>query len=364
MEKTSEKPKNTIKTKGMSFTTNAISPACELCLSGKKSVLFITGKCGKDCYYCPISQKRKNKDCMWINEKLVEKNSDIIEEIEKCQSRGVGITGGEPLLDIKKTAIHIKLLKKHFGKRFNIHLYTCRDDLKEEELKTLYDSGLDEIRFHSFTLNKTIKTARRLNWIVSVEIPIIPKKIKNIINLIADLDKEKIDFINLNELEFSDTNAERMKEKGFELTEDELYSVKGSYETVIDIMESIKRPNHISVHFCTSDSKYQYQYWNRLKNRAKNIRKEYEIVLENGLLKKGVIFKKEDESLEETASRLRLKKYSIEKKDNEVRIETTTQNARLAAIKKYKSAVVLEIPSADPFDLEVTFFDSKGHLMD
>ncbi len=364
MEKTDKIPKNMIKTKGMGFTTNTTSSACQLCLSGKKSVLFITGKCDKDCYYCPISEKRKDKDSMWINEKLVENDSDILEEIEKCRSRGVGITGGEPLLNIEKTAIYIRLLKKHFGKKFNIHLYTCRDNIKKEELKTLYDSGLDEIRFHSFTLNKTIMTARELNWTVSVEIPVIPKKVKDIIELIEQLDKENIDFINLNELEFSDTNAERMKEKGFELTDDELYSVKGSYETAIDIMENIKKPNHISIHFCTSDSKYKYQYWNRLKNRAKNIRKEYETVLENGLIRKGVIFKKEDESLEDTASRLRLKKYSIEKKDNESRIETTTQNARLAATKKYRSAIVLEIPSADPFDLEVTFFDSNGKLME
>ncbi len=356
-----------IKTKGDSLSTGDISRACSLCISGRKSVLFITGKCNKSCYYCPISEKRKGKTSMWINEKQVKEDSDIIEEINTCGSGGVGITGGEPLLDIENTILYITLLKKTFGKNFNIHLYTCRDDLNKTELKRLHDSGLDEIRFHSFSINHTIKKAREFNWTLTIEIPVIPEEIKQVTELIKESDKLKVDFINLNELEFSDTNSDNMQKKGFTLTDDNLYTVKGSYETAKYVLDSIKQPlKHTVLHFCTSSNKYDYQYWNRLKNRAKNIKKDFEIVQKNGLIKKGVIFAKEGESLEQTVQKLKLKlkNFSIEKKDIGLRIETTTQNARFGARKGYQCAEVLEIPSAEPFDLEVTFFNKKGKLME
>ena len=41
---------------------------CQLCIQGRKTVLFITGICSKHCYYCPISDLKYGKDVIYANE--------------------------------------------------------------------------------------------------------------------------------------------------------------------------------------------------------------------------------------------------------------------------------------------------------
>ncbi|HRZ19884.1 MAG TPA: radical SAM protein, partial [Methanofastidiosum sp.] len=38
-----------------SYYTGKLSKGCKLCIKGRKSVLFVTGLCGVNCYYCPLS---------------------------------------------------------------------------------------------------------------------------------------------------------------------------------------------------------------------------------------------------------------------------------------------------------------------
>ena len=66
-------------------------------------VLLVTGKCSYKCYYCPLSLKKQGKDDTYANEKLVQDDDDIIFEAESIEARGTGITGGDPLLAMKKT---------------------------------------------------------------------------------------------------------------------------------------------------------------------------------------------------------------------------------------------------------------------
>ena len=53
---------------------------CQLCVRGSKLVLFVTGLCSMKCYYCPISDMKRNKDDVWANEWKIEKTDDIIKE--------------------------------------------------------------------------------------------------------------------------------------------------------------------------------------------------------------------------------------------------------------------------------------------
>ena len=84
---------------------------CRQCVRGEKLVLFITGICNNNCYYCPLSEKRKNKDVIYANERLINSIEEAIEEAKLCSSKGVGITGGNPLLKIDRTVKFLKALK-------------------------------------------------------------------------------------------------------------------------------------------------------------------------------------------------------------------------------------------------------------
>ena len=129
-----------------SFYTKELATGCKLCQKGAKLVLLVTGLCNAGCFYCPLSEKKKGKDVIYADEKLVKSNEDILEEAELIEAEGTGITGGDPLVTIEKTIEMIHLLKDYFGEKHHIHLYTAT--LSSEKVKRLEEAGLDEIRFH------------------------------------------------------------------------------------------------------------------------------------------------------------------------------------------------------------------------
>jgi pyruvate formate-lyase activating enzyme-like uncharacterized protein len=111
------------KTKYHSYKLNNLADGCKLCIAGRKSVFFITGVCPENCFYCPISDQKKNNDVIYINEWPTKKEDEIIQEIKNCDSYGVGITGGDPLARLDRTLFWISKLKKTLERNF-IFIYT------------------------------------------------------------------------------------------------------------------------------------------------------------------------------------------------------------------------------------------------
>jgi pyruvate formate-lyase activating enzyme-like uncharacterized protein len=228
------------KTPYYSYKNKQLCKGCQLCVQGKKLVLFVTGLCPRRCFYCPLSERKKNKDKIWANEWEIKSGKDILEEAKLCESKGAGITGGDPLLRFERTIKYIKMLKKRFGKNFHIHLYAPLINISEKKFEKLYNAGLDEIRFHPNLENKKlwykVLLAKKFNWIKGIEIPIIPGFQKQTQGLIEYF-KHNIDFFNFNELEFSDTNAQSFAKLGFHTKDRMSYGVKGSQELALKLMK-------------------------------------------------------------------------------------------------------------------------------
>ena len=159
-------------------TKGKLPKGCRLCAQGRKLVLFVTGICRQKCFFCPISEKKSGKDFVYANEWKVSSEKDVVEEAKLTKASGAGITGGDPLARLAKTVRYIRLLKRKFGRKFHIHLYTPLILVNLAKLKMLYDSGLDEIRFHPNIDDKKswqkLLLARKFNWSIGVEIPVIP----------------------------------------------------------------------------------------------------------------------------------------------------------------------------------------------
>ena len=262
-----------------------LSKGCRQCHKGAKMVLFITGLCDKECWYCPISYERKNKDRTFANDRLVEKPEDVLEEARNMSALGTGITGGEALLETDRVIFFADLLKSEFGDEHHIHLYTGTAPSKERltRLKGL----VDEIRFHpphelwenilDTDYIRAIKNAKELGMEVTIEVPSLPG-LEHLIPVLPLLD-----YLNINELEWSETNAAAMRERGLSLEDDYHNAVPGAKEWARELLEADDK-----VHWCSSTFKDSVQLRERLKRIAENTARPFEEVTEDGTVVYGL----------------------------------------------------------------------------
>ncbi len=81
---------------------------CIQCREGAKLVLFVTGMCDKECFYCPVSREKMYRDVMFANERAIHPPRDgqpasehwsaLFEECDMISAKGAGITGGDPMV--------------------------------------------------------------------------------------------------------------------------------------------------------------------------------------------------------------------------------------------------------------------------
>ncbi|ACX73376.1 Radical SAM domain protein [Methanocaldococcus vulcanius M7] len=340
---------------------------CKQCVKGEKLVLFITGICNNNCYYCPLSKKRKNKDVIYANERLITTVEEAIEEAKLCSSRGVGITGGNPLLKINRTVKFLKALKKEFDD-FHAHLYTTPETINKENLKLLKEADLDEIRLHPTKifnegydeqyvkeLCDKLNLCRKYIPHVGVEIPAIPKMENEILKLAEAIDGVA-EFMNINELEFSEENYNELEKRGFLPKDDISNAIAESEETALKVIKEFK--GDLFINYCPSILKDAIQMRNRLINRAKNVSKPYEVITEDGLLLRGImIFENEDE-LKNMAEILDENGIEFDIFDNQIFLNPFILEDIIEEMKKQKfpitfSAYISELyPTSDHLEVE------------
>jgi len=289
-----------MKTRYHSYKLGKLPKGCQYCVKGSKLVLFITGLCPRSCYFCPISDQKYNKDVIYADEWKVKNIHEIIEEAKLIRAEGAGITGGDPLCKEFRTLFCIRKLKKQFGKKFHIHLYTSLNLVNKNILKKLHKAGLDEIRFHLDIDNdkkwEKISLALDYDWQVGVEIPVIPKKsnqIWKIIKFINNLNQnnKKQIFLNLNELEIADNKVNKLLDLGYKTKNGLSYAIKGSEQLALKLLDFTKRNKlKVNIHYCTAKLKDSIQLANRIKRRAKSIKKPYDKLTKEGTLIRGAIY--------------------------------------------------------------------------
>ncbi len=368
------------RTKWHSYSTGKLPKGCELCVEGKKLVLFVTGFCAQRCFYCPISEQKFGKDVIFANEWQVadSKNPvELLKEAELTEAEGVGITGGDPLVQVDRCCTYIKMLKEKFGKKFHVHLYTPLKLVTEERLQKLYAAGLDEIRFHpnldDDSLWSRIELARKYDWDIGVEIPAIPgyeEKTRKLIDYLAG----KVDFLNLNELERSDTQAAHYKldEMKFKTRDSVSYGVAGSAKTALEMLKYAKSKG-IPAHFCTAKLKDCVQMLQRLLRRAKNIALPGDRITEEGTLIRGCAYLPElapgfdyKERIKNAEKTEALKELSRLKENIGGAIDETKlrlllpekkvlQNAKKIKQLGFIPAIVEEYPTADATGINIDF---------
>jgi hypothetical protein len=198
----------------------------------------------------------------------------------------------------------IRHLKSVFGPKHHIHLYTqIPFDIKW--LMAMQEAGLDELRFHppdetwpepdswpQYT--KLWLEAKRMEdaglWDVGFEIPCIPGSHDQMSALVAWLEAHRFKFINVNEMEFSETNYEQLLARGYRIKDSETSRAMDSEEVAREVMgRAAVAGSKISIHFCSSPFKDRVQLRQRLARQAARMARPYEVATEDGTLVRGVI---------------------------------------------------------------------------
>ncbi len=277
---------------GGSLYVGELPQGCKLCARGSKMVLFATGLCDAACFYCPLSADKANRDVVFADETPVSSDADVVYEAESIGAEGAGISGGDPLCQLDRTIRYIRLLKREFGPAFHIHLYTARADAESSVIRPLYDAGLDEIRFHPQDDDWTgVSRALDIGLDVGIEIPVLPDSDEAVCDILLRAEEMGVSFVNLNELEASETNFSALLSRGYRLRDLSGASILGSLETAERILEwASVTLKTLTVHFCSSRFKDSVQMRNRLLRRRERIKRPFEeLDDEDPLLIVGVI---------------------------------------------------------------------------
>jgi pyruvate formate-lyase activating enzyme-like uncharacterized protein len=346
--------------KGSAYT-GSLSPGCVLCEKGAKMVLLVTGRCLKRCSYCPLSIAKKGKDVFFANERRIRTVDEAVAEGELIDALGTGITGGDPLLAIDRTVESIRGLKRHFGEEHQIHLYTSTTDPRR--IDRVARAGLDEIRFHPpigtwKRLDRTafkdaIERSKRRGLVTGMEVPVVPGREEDVEALIRFGDSLELDFVNLNELEFSETNWQALRSIGFDVRNDISAGVAGSEALGLALLEL---DTGVPLHYCSSAFKDGVQLRKRIGRRAKNVKKPHEIITHDSTLLKGVIETSEPEKVARTLGQefrvpARLLWIDREKRRLEVAPWVLEEIAPELELECY---IVEEYPTADRLEVERT----------
>ncbi len=348
--------------RGNSPYIGQLTKGCRECMKGAKLVLFITGRCAKTCFYCPISEQRRDRDVIFANELEVKDVKQAIFEAHLINATGMGITGGEPLLEVDRAYQFILAFKREFGPAFHVHLYTGLEPVPLDAVEKLMEAGLDELRLHRFRVGDDYPRLREITKgraKLGLEIPVIPSTLKQLKNLFYQLERIGIDFININELEFSSPNAEKLLQRGLHLDSDTIASAQGSEKEALKLLEWTVTNTSLNIHYCPLSLKDGTQLRNRFQRRAKNVAKPFERISKEGLLVKGIIIPPSEVTLFEVREML-LNDFKVPEDQlwiNEKRrqVETSTRTIHRLA-KRLKSrgfqvGIAEEYPIASRFQV-------------
>jgi hypothetical protein len=197
---------------------------------------------------------------------------------------------------------------------------------------------------------------------VAIEIPVLPKKEKEIFSLISWADRQGIQWVNLNELEFSERNCDDFRSRGYHVKNAISAAVKGSQQTAEKILTMSQKENlKIGVHYCSVSFKDGVQLKNRIIRRANHIATPYDIITKDGTFIRGAIYPS-DGSLTSLLSLLqktynvpsRLLHLDFEKERIELAAWMLEKIAPRLSKQGYHCFIVEEYPTADRLEVERT----------
>lgn len=238
-----------------------MSPGCRICGEGLWSCLFINGVCNCRCFYCPTSQD--DSDVPVTNGLPFPDPADYVEYVERFGFKGVSISGGEPLMTVDRSLDVIAAIKRRFGDRIHVWLYTNGTLVTPDVLRRLADAGLDEIRFDiGATGYQTDRAASAVGVIdtVTVEIPAIPEERERLKEAIFRLADAGIDYLNLHQLRLTPHNFRHLVDRPYTFLHGDKVTVLESEWAALELIGAVEDARiGLPINYCGFAYKYRFQ---------------------------------------------------------------------------------------------------------
>lgn len=266
---------------------HAVSPGCRICGEGHWSCLFVNNRCNCRCFYCPTPQVDTSiPETQGITFSNPEK---YVQYLKLFGFKGIGLSGGEPLLTFSTTINFLSSIKNELGDSVYVWLYTNGTLLDKEKVIQLAKAGLNEIRFDlSATKYKTKKLKLALGKIpnITVEIPAIPEDIEVLKNMVVELDSLGVDYLNLHQLRLTPYNFKNLFNRNYTFLHGPRITVLESELTALEIINFVfQNESRLAVNYCSFHYKNHYQKAASRKKAAAFVFKDPEEINPNGFIR-------------------------------------------------------------------------------
>ncbi len=191
--------------------------------------------------------------------------------LKKYGFKGVGFSGGEPLLVFDKLLAYIEKIRAVCGRSVYLWVYTNGDLVTEEKLRRLERAGLDEIRFNISANDydlRPVELAVDIIDTVTVEVPAIPEDHERMKKCLAKMEKIGVKHLNIHQLHTTKYNYKNHRDRGYTLLH---YPYPPVFESEMAALRLIKyaldKKVGLPINYCSA------MYKNRLQSKGKRDRK-------------------------------------------------------------------------------------------
>jgi pyruvate formate-lyase activating enzyme-like uncharacterized protein len=275
--------------KGSKPYIHSLSPGCEICQNGDWGCNLINRLCTRNCYFCKRHHSVKTELDSETEGYIFATPSAHVEFIKTFGIKGVGFSGGEPLLVKERLLNHIRAIRKEFGHSIYLWMYTNGDLVDREILTELRDTGLDEIRFNlsarEYDLTPII-TAKKYIPTVTVEIPAIPEDIELVKSLLIEMQLVGVDFLNLHQLYVRSQNWRELLRRNYHI---DCSTGTGIYESemcaLMLLLHACEQQLQLPINYCSCVYKSRFQTRGYRIRRARAVLEGFQEITDAGFVR-------------------------------------------------------------------------------
>ena len=240
-------------------TTGRLPEGCRPCLEGRGSNLCMTTRCNRECFFCFNPKPRA--DGMSVHGRPAKTPEEAVEILEGLDVASLGISGGEPLLDLDMLFGLVGAVRSRFGPAMRIDLYTNGDLLTPPLAEKLKAEGVGGLRVNLAAREydpEPVKVALAAGLPAEVEIPAVPEHEARVQELMEKLDRMGAPHLILHELFATGQNLDALESRRLEAKGEEpgaalpWSAVSKSEETAYRLLaHALRQKMRLSVYYCS-----------------------------------------------------------------------------------------------------------------